>query len=43
MKGVQTYVAQHPELWRPVQLLPRRSVGTAATFVAEVAPKIPRR
>lgn len=40
---VQEYVRRHPKLRRPMQSLPHHHTGTAANFVAKVAPKIPKK
>jgi predicted nucleotide-binding protein (sugar kinase/HSP70/actin superfamily) len=42
MEDVQEYVRRHPKLRRPMQSLPHEHTGTAANFIARVAPKIPK-
>jgi len=43
IEDVQEYVRCHPKLRRPMQALPHEHTGTAANFVARIAPKIPKK
>jgi len=43
MEDVQAYVRSHPKLRRPMQALPHQHTGTAANFVARIAPRIPNK